>query len=68
MGVGHRACRVAGAMTGASFWDAGVDFADPTTAETIRDLGRWEVVVAGTPPEAVTNDAETDWLYYWVED
>lgn len=34
----------------------------------VRDAGRWEVVVAGTPAEAVTTEDGTDWLYAWVED
>jgi hypothetical protein len=36
------------------------------TPEAVRDAGRWEVVVAGTPPEAVTDDDEIDWLYAWT--
>jgi hypothetical protein len=30
--------------------------------------GRWEVVVTGSPPVAVTDDDETDWLYAWIGD
>jgi hypothetical protein len=38
-------------------------------AETVRDAGRWEVVVSGTaPPVAVTNVDEDDWIVGWVTD
>lgn len=51
-------------MAGEAFWNTGAT----TSSTTVRDAGRWEVVVVGTPPEAVTTEDETDWLYYWVED
>lgn len=37
-------------------------------ASSVRGAGRWEVVVDGTPPVAVTNEAEDDWVYGWVSD
>lgn len=36
------------------------------TEVDIRDAGRWEVVVAGNPAEAVHTPDGTDWLYAWV--
>lgn len=38
----------------------------PLDPDEVRDAGRWEVVVSGVPAEAVTNEAEDDWLYYWI--
>lgn len=39
----------------------------PTVTEAdVMDAGRWEVVVADVPAEAVTTEDETDWLYTWV--
>ncbi len=36
-------------------------------ATTVKDSGRWEVVVTGSsPPVATTNGAGDDWLYTWV--
>ena len=55
-------------MVGESAWRSGTGGGSPLDAESIRDAGRWEVVVAGTPPEAVTTEDETDWLYAWMED
>lgn len=41
--------------------------ANPVTEATIRDAGRWEVIVSGSaPPVAVTNEAEDDWVVGWV--
>ena len=37
-------------------------------ADDVRDAGRWEVLVTGTPAAAVTTEDETDWLYGWVTD
>ena len=37
-------------------------------AATIRDAGRWEVVVTGSPAVAVTTADGSDWLYTWVSD
>lgn len=47
----------------------GLEFGDvDTTVDTadVRDAGRWEVVVDGSPPTAVTNEAEDDWVYGWI--
>jgi hypothetical protein len=38
------------------------------SGDAVRDAGRWEVVVDGTPASAVTNEAEDDWVYGWVAD
>lgn len=32
----------------------------------VRDAGRWEAVVSGTPATVVTTEDETDWLYAWT--
>lgn len=46
----------------AGFWNIPVPF----TEDDLEVLGRWEVVVAGIPAEAVTNEAGDDWLYTFV--
>lgn len=38
------------------------------TATSGGSAGRWEVVVTGVPAEAVTNEAQDDWLYVLVAD
>lgn len=48
---------------GEAFWQP---LDNPVTADDVKDLGRWEVVVNGTPPEAVANEANDDWLYHWT--
>jgi hypothetical protein len=42
--------------------------ANPFSEAAIEEAGRWEVVVTGTPAEAVTTEDETDWIYAWVTD
>lgn len=38
------------------------------TEDDIRDAGRWEVMMVDgvTPPEPMTTEDETDWLYAWI--
>jgi hypothetical protein len=37
------------------------------TEASVRDVGRWEVVVSGTaPPVAVSTPGDDDWVYAWV--
>jgi hypothetical protein len=37
------------------------------TADDIKDIGHWEVVVSGTaPPVAVSTPGDDDWVYAWV--
>jgi hypothetical protein len=37
------------------------------TEASVRDAGRWEVVVSGTaPPVAVSTPGDDDWVYAWV--
>lgn len=43
-----------------------LEFADALGADGVRDAGRWEAVVDGSPPTAVTNEAEDDWVYGWI--
>lgn len=50
---------------GEGFWQP-LNAEGATFAENVRDAGRWEVVVSGVPAEAVTNEAEDDWLYAWA--
>lgn len=42
------------------------DHTHDLNSDSVRDAGRWEVVVSGTPAEAVTTEDETDWLYTWT--
>jgi hypothetical protein len=47
----------------------GVAFAAVSVgADVVRDAGHWEVMMADgfTPPEPMTTEDETDWLYAWV--
>ena len=45
-----------------------LEFGDALDVDRVRDAGRWEVVVDGSPPVAVTDEDETDWVYGWVSD
>lgn len=42
------------------------DLASLDASVSDGSIGRWEVVVSGTPAEAVTTEDETDWLYAWT--
>lgn len=46
----------------------GANWVPVAQADVVGGGGRWEVVVTGTPAEAVTTEDETDWLYTWVSD
>lgn len=48
---------------------AGGSGSGSVTEEDVRDAGRWEVLMAdgvSSPPDPLTNEAGTDWLYGWV--
>lgn len=52
-------------------WDAATGKLIPgdppdVSSEAIRDAGRWEVVVSGTPATEVLTPDDTDWVYAWV--
>ena len=49
-----------------AYVDAEVSGVADGIPDAVQTAGRWEVVVSGVPAEAVTNEAEDDWLYTWV--
>ncbi len=48
--------------------DGWVTVSAAPTSTQVRDVGRWEVIVDGSPPAEVTDEAETDWVYGWISE
>lgn len=51
---------------GGTTWFGQHGSAGEVTEDDVRDAGRWEVVVDGSPASAVMNEAEDDWIYGWT--